>query len=184
MKKQFGVLSIALLIAFVSSAQQFITKEGKIHFFSATAMENIEATSKQAVCALNTGTGKVFCKVVMTSFHFPSKFMEEHFNENYMESEKYPYGVLDMALTQPLDLKTDGVKDVVLKGTLEVHGVKHDYEIPGKITVVNGEPVHATAEFMVLLKDHNITIPTAVIAKIAESVKVDVAFDFKKYEKK
>ncbi len=156
---------------------------GSIHFFSSTPLENIDATSKKAVCVLNTETKKVYAKVQMSSFVFTKRLMQEHFNENYMESDKFPFGVLDAVITNDLDFTKDGTYDVTLKGTFEVHGVKQNREIPGKLTITNGQPFRATAAFTVKLADHNIKIPQAVILKIAEDTKVDVDFLFEKYSK-
>jgi hypothetical protein len=119
----------------------------------------------------------------MTTFIFKSGLMQEHFNENYIESSKFPYGNLSAVISNDLDYSKDGVYDVTLKGTFDIHGVKQDRDIKGKLTIKNGEPVEATAAFEVKLADHNIKIPTAVVAKIAEVVKVDVDFSFEKYQK-
>src|SRR5687768_9627466 len=74
----------------------YVCTKGKIHFFSATKLEDIEATSSNAICVLNTQTRKVYTKVEQTTFRFPDKLMQEHYNENYMESDKYPSAILDM----------------------------------------------------------------------------------------
>ena len=164
-------------------ADTYVCYKGMIHFFSATAMENIDATTNAAGCVLNTKSKKVSCKAKQTSFLFKDKLMQEHFNENYMESEKYPFSILDMSIVEDLDYTKDGTYDVTLKGTLDMHGVKHEREIKGKLTVKNGQPVNATAEFMVKLADHKIKIPSVVGANIAEDVKVNVDFNFEKFKK-
>jgi hypothetical protein len=180
----FGILAAVMLYAQADKyANTYACTTGKIHFFSATPIENIEATSEKAVCVLNTQTKKVYAKVTMTTFSFPKKLMEEHFNENYMESEKYPYGVLDAVIVEDVDFTKDGIYDVTLKGTFEVHGVKQEREIKGKLTIKGGQPANATAAFVVKLADHKIKIPKAVIASIAEEVAVDVNFTFEKYSK-
>ncbi|MDB5282162.1 MAG: YceI family protein [Bacteroidota bacterium] len=184
----FGISLFLLGLIFVSgtvSAQEenaYVCTKGKIHFFSGTAMEDIEATSNSAVCVFNTQTKKIFAKIQQSSFVFKDKLMQEHFNENYMESEKYPYGVLDM-LMDNVDLSKDGTFDVVLKGTLEMHGVKYPREIKAKLVIKNGQPVNATAVFTVKLADHKIKIPSIVGANIAEEMKVDIDFNFEKYKK-
>ena len=164
-------------------ADTYACQKGMLHFFSATAMENIDATSNSGICVLNTKTKKVFCKVKQTSFTFKDKLMQEHFNENYMESDKFPVAQLDMAIVENIDFTKDGVYDITLKGTLEMHGVKKEREIKGKLTIKNGQPVNATAVFMVKLADHGIKIPSIVGANIAEEVKTDVDFAFEKFHK-
>jgi hypothetical protein len=164
-------------------ANTYVCTKGRIHFFSSTALEDIDGTSNVALCVVNTQTRKVSVKVKMTSFEFPKKLMEEHFNENYMESDQYPYGILDAVIVQDIDFTKDGIYDVTLKGTFEVHGVKQEREIPGKVTVKNGQFSTATATFDVKLVDHKIKVPKAVTMNIAEMIKVDVAFTFEKYQK-
>ena len=173
----------------ISSAQDdkyadaFVCQKGMIHFFSATSMENIDATTNSAVCVLNTKSKKVYVKAKQTSFTFKDKLMQEHFNENYMESEKFPFSVLDMVVVDNIDWTKDGTYNVTLKGTLEMHGVKKDREIPGKIVIKNGLLVEGSAVFTVKLADHGIKIPSIVGANIAEEVKVDCLFAFEKFHK-
>jgi polyisoprenoid-binding protein YceI len=187
--KSLPVLLMLLVIALCSKAQDdkyadaYVCQKGMIHFFSATAMENIDATTNVAVCVLNTKSKKVYTKAKQTSFVFKDKLMQEHFNENYMESEKYPFSVLDMVIVENLDFTKDGTYDITLKGTLEMHGVKNEREIKGKLTIKNGQPANGSAEFMVKLADHKIKIPSVVGANIAEDVKVNVDFNFEKFHK-
>ncbi len=173
-----------ILFAQTVSAQQFICSDGKTHFFSKTPLEDIEATSLKTVCAFNTSTKKVFAKITILSFAFQKKLMEEHFNENYLESDKYPYSTLDAVIKEDIDFTKDGVYDVTLVGVIDMHGVKQQREIKGKLTIAGGVPVRATAEYIVKLADHKIKIPQAVLMNIAEEIKVDVDFKFVKYEKK
>lgn len=188
MKK--SVLSfIGLIAAIMLQAQTdkyantYVTSLSKIHFFSATPIEDIEATSKKAFCAIDTKSKKVKCVVNMNTFEFPKKLMEEHFNENYVESDVYPQGILDAVIVEPIDFTKDGIYDVTLKGTFEVHGVKQEREIKGKLVIKNGQPASATATFVVKLADHKIKIPKAVVTNIAEEIKIDVDFTFSKYTK-
>ena len=187
--RQFSLFALLLSGFLFISAQEdkyadaYACQKGMVHFFSATAMENIDATTNSAICVLNTKSKKVFCRIKQSSFTFKDKLMQEHFNENYMESDKFPLAQLDMLISDNIDFTKDGTYDVTLKGTLEMHGVKKDREIPGRLTIKNGQPVNATAVFMVKLADHNIKIPSVVGANIAEDVNVDLNFDFEKFRK-
>ena len=187
--KRATMLIVLLSFAVFSNAQEdkyadaYVCQKGMIHFFSATAMENIDATTNNAVCVLNTKTKKVYTKAKQANFVFKDKLMQEHFNENYMESEKYPFSVLDMVIANDIDFTKDGTYDITLKGTLEMHGVKKDREVKGKLTIKNGQPTNGNAEFMVKLADHQIKIPSVVGANIAEDVKVNVDFNFEKFHK-
>lgn len=186
MKTLFSILLLVVSISGIAQnnkyADTYACQDGKLHFYASTLLENISPTSNVMLCVLNTKSKKVSAKVKLTTLVFSNSLMQEHFNENYVESEKYPYAILDAEIVENIDYAKDGVYDITLKGTLEIHGVKKDREIKGKLTVKGGQPVLATAEFEVKPADHNIKIPTAVVVKIAEVVKVDVAFKFQKYQ--
>ena len=181
-----ALLLAALLFTNLSLPAQnenaYVCTKGKIHFFSAAFTGDIEATSDLAICVINTKTNKVFAKVRQATFSFKQKLMQEHFNENYMETDKFPYAILDMAIAEKPDYSKDGTFDITLKGTLEMHGAKVAREISGKLVIKNGQPVSATAMFYVKLADHKIKIPNIVGATVADQVKVDVEFSFEKYK--
>lgn len=165
-------------------ANSYVSENGKVHFFSSTPLENIEATTNSAMCVVNTDTRKVSAKITIQSFKFKSEMMQEHFNENYLESDKYPTSTLEATIVEKTDFTKDGTYNITLDGTLDMHGVKQPRKIPGTITIKNGQVQSATASFDVKLEDHKIKIPTAVVAKIAEVIKVDASFSFQKYQKK
>ncbi len=187
MKQLLFLLVFLFTMQFVSAqdkyANTYVCTTGKIHFFSSSPLEDIEATSTTAVCVINTQTKKVYAKIKQASFVFKDKLMQEHFNENYMESDKFPDAILDMVIAESIDFTKDGVYDITLTGTLAMHGVKIPREIKGKLTIRNGVPVNATAAFEVKLVEHGIKIPRAVIMNIAEVIKVDVTFALEKYKK-
>lgn len=185
MCKKIAVILIAAftMAGLKTNAQQYACKTGKIHFFSKSPIEDIEATSKNAVCVINTTTNKVVAKIPVKTFSFSDKLMEEHFNENYLETDIFPNSGFDAVIAEKIDYTKDGVYDVTLKGTLDLHGVKQAREIKGKLTVKNGQVTNATADFMVKLADHKIKIPKAVVMNIAEEIKVDLNFDFETYNK-
>lgn len=158
-------------------------KKGYVHFFSASPLEDIEASCKEASMVLYTNDKSVGAKIPVASFVFKDKLMQEHFNENYLETDKYPISTLKMVIVENIDFTKDGVYDVTLRGTLDMHGVKHDRDIKGKLYIQGGQPVRATATFDVQLVDHKIKIPKAVIMNIAEVIKVDVDFALTKYSK-
>jgi uncharacterized protein YukJ len=99
--------------------------------------------------------------------------MQDHFNENYMESDKYPYGILDGKIMEPVPYYKSGTYNVTIEGTMEIHGVKKPVKLNAVIEVKNGV-ISAKSEFMVKLKDHNIEVPKIVIKVIAEEIKVNV----------
>lgn len=177
------LMAIMLMGGLNVSAQQFACKGGKVHFFSKSPIEDIEAISKSAVCVINTITTKVVAKIPVKTFSFKDKLMEEHFNENYLETDIFPNASFDAVIVEKIDFTKDGEYDVTLKGVLDLHGVKQNREIKGKITVKNGQIVKAKADFIVKLADHKIKIPKAVMMNIAEEIKIDLDFDFAPYTK-
>jgi polyisoprenoid-binding protein YceI len=189
MKPYFTALLLILLVA-KSGAQEdkyansYVCQKGKTHFFASTPLQDIEATSDKTLCVINTDTKKVYAKVAMTSFEFKNKLMQEHFNENYAESDKYPNAILEAEIVENIDFKKDGTYDITLKGTFDVHGVKQNVELKGTLLVQKGQVQNAMATFNIKLEDYQVKIPTALLAKIAEAVKVDVDFNFEKFEKK
>jgi len=171
------------LLAFISliflgtnlSAQKYITKNGHIRFFSKTPMETIEANNKQVNCALDTGTGDFVFKILMKSFEFEKALMQEHFNENYAESDKYPNAVFigKVANSADIDFLVDGEYPAVIEGDLTIHGVTNKVKHSGKF-IVSGSAIHGKSVFNVKPEDYKIKIPGAVSKKIAESMEVTV----------
>ena len=171
-----SILSFLLFAAFFFSASAqdvYLDTKGTISFFSETPVEDIDATSKQAVCAINVKTKDVFFKVRMESLTFKKALMQEHFNENYMESDQYPFATFKGKIDQDIDLTKDGTYQVTVTGALTIHGVAQDRTIPGTI-LVKGQSLDVSSTFDVKVADHKIRIPTIVSAQIAESVNVKV----------
>ena len=167
-------LLIMLIFSISANAQKIlISNKAAISFFSSTIMEDIEGKSNQASSALNAETGEIIFKVPNTSFQFKKKLMQEHFNENYMESDKFPHSEFKGKLDRPIDLQTNGSYKVNVTGKLTVHGVTKDYRSVADIMVNNGTAT-ANSVFKVRVADHNIKIPTLVFKNIAEIVEVRV----------
>ena len=121
--KFFLIILFFLQIHFLQ-AQKFACRNGEITFFSKTIQEDIEAKSKEAIIILDTTTGKVYTKMLIKLFTFKKKLMQDHFNENYMESDKYPYGILAAKIMEPSPYYKDGIYHVTMEGNMEIHGVK------------------------------------------------------------
>ncbi len=172
------LLGISLFfLSFSSFSQLYIAKAGETGFYSETPLENIVALNKQVTAAIKVETGDVAVKMQMNQFQFPNKLMQEHFNENYMESSKYPVGTFTGKIQEKIDFTKDGVYNVTAKGAFTVHGVKQDRIIAGKLTV-KGTSLTLVSNFNVNLVDHKIDVPTIVIAKIAEVISVKNTFVF------
>jgi len=171
-------LTSTLLLIFLSSilakAQNIlISNNADVSFFSSTIVEDIEGKSKMGSSAINASTGDIIFQVPNTSFQFKKKLMQEHFNENYMESEKFPTSAFKGKLDKPIDLATNGSYKVNVAGNLMVHGVTKAYKSVADIVVNNGIAT-AKSVFKVRIADHNIEIPSLVFKNIAEFVEVRV----------
>lgn len=160
-------------------AQKYYTKNGNISFFSKTSLENIKADNNQVLSVLNAQTGEVQFSVLIKSFHFEKALMEEHFNENYLESEKFPKATFKGSITDMgrVNFGTDGMYTVPVSGDMTMHGVTKKIITTATITIKAGK-VSATSKFFVKLADYNISIPSIVKDNIAESVEVTVLSNF------
>ena len=165
---------VLILVTSLASAQQFMTRSGNVHFFSATPIENIEADNNQMTGLLDESDGGFAFQVQMRAFHFEKALMEEHFNENYVESEMYPKATFQGQINNwSMDMKDGKTHEVVATGTFEIHGVKDTRDISGSI-MWNGSSWDIHAAFPVELAKHNIEVPAAVMHNIASVIDVDV----------
>lgn len=174
------ILSCILLIGVNLNAQElYKATDGEISFFSEAPVENISAINKDVKALINAKNNEVAFIVTNVGFKFEKPLMEEHFNENYMESHKYKVSVFKGKIIDEVDFTKDGTYEVTAKGTLDIHGVTVEREIKGTLTISNGK-INLTTEFDVALKDHKIKIPKVVVKNIAEVVKVTVNINFAK----
>ena len=175
MKKFTIILAVILLTSTLANAQKFMTKTGSIKFFSDTPVEKIEAVNRQVNSALDFSTGNFVFKVLIKGFEFKKALMQEHFNENYMESEKFPNSTFNGKITniKDVNLSKDGVYKVVAEGDLSMHGITNKVKVNGTLEIKGGKVI-GKATFNVAPKDYNITIPKAVINNISETIRVDV----------
>lgn len=169
------VSTLLLLFAFISStkAQIYLAKDCEISFYSASPLENIEAVNKAAKPILNTTTGDIQVRIVMRGFQFEKALMQEHFNENYVESEKYPDAIFKGKINEKIDYTTDSVIKVTVTGILNMHGVEKEKTIAGTLNV-KGKQILIAGKFTIHLADHNIKIPNVVVKNIAEDVEVKI----------
>jgi hypothetical protein len=173
--KTLKILLILFGLPSLSYAQNiFVTKSASVAFFSSTIVEDIEATSTTASSVLDTKSRNIIFRANNTSFQFKKKMMQEHFNENYMESDKYPYSEFKGKITDDVDLTKDGNYVVNVSGNLNVHGVTKSYQTKATLSVNQGT-ITAKATFRVRIEDHQIKIPSLVFKNIAEFVDVRVS---------
>lgn len=174
--KKFLLSSLLIIaISCIASAQKYYTKNGSISFFSKTSMEDIKADNNQVMSVLNTQNGELQFSVLIKSFHFEKALMEEHFNENYLESAKYPKSTFKGTITDiaKVNFAVDGVYPVSVSGDLTMHGVAKKVTTTGKITVKGGK-ITGNAVFSVALADYKIEVPKLVENNIAKTIQITV----------
>ncbi|MCK9402350.1 MAG: YceI family protein [Chitinophagaceae bacterium] len=156
-------------------AQKFYTKSGRIDFFSRAPLENIQAVNKTVVAILDSKTGKVEFNVFIRGFEFEKALMQEHFNENYMETSKYPKATFsgEIQHTNVVNYALTGEYKVIVKGMLAMHGISKAMEVSGVISVIDGFPT-LKAAFTISLADYKIHIPAIVRDKISPNVTITV----------
>ncbi len=169
------------LIAFTATADKYFTKTGKVSFFSSAPMEKIEAHNRAAGVLLNSTTGDLAFSVLVKSFVFEKKLMQEHFNENYMDSKKYPKAKFKGKVKNisKVNFSKDGKYPVKVSGNLSIHGVKKAVNQSGYIQIKKGIPT-LVANFSVTLTEYKVKIPSAVKNKIAKDVKIRINAKLKK----
>ena len=179
MKKIVLVLAIFSLSLSIYS-QKYLTKTGYINFFSSTPVEDINADNYKVSSVLDASNGDMVFKLAMKSFEFKKKLMEEHFNENYVESDKYPNSTFKGKITNmaDVDLATNGKYKVNVEGKLTIHGVTKDVSTTGEIHVA-GENLFAKSEFNVAPADYEIIIPKLVRGKIAKELLIKVEMKYR-----
>lgn len=178
----FLLLMIAGLISSKPSlAQKFIAEKSFVSFYSHATVEDIKAEHKNANSIFNTETGDIVFALPMKEFKFDKALMQEHFNEKYMESEKFPKATFQ-GKVEGFQKTTTGIQQVKAVGKLNVHGVTKDVDIAGTLEVVDNK-LQLKSKFVVKLADHNIAIPQLMWQNIAEQVEVTLDFIFKPYEK-
>lgn len=159
-------------------AQKYYSKVAQVVFTSDAPLEKIEGKNTNGLVVLDAATSRLECSVLIKGFQFEKALMQDHFNENYMESHKFPKGVFKGTITnmQDIHLKKDGTYPVVVKGDLTLHGVTKSFAPTGKV-IVKGGKITASSSFEILVADFNIEIPKVVRENIADKVKVTIQAD-------
>jgi hypothetical protein len=175
MKRLIFAVTAILLFTNIATAQKAYTKNGAISFFSSTKMEDIKADNNQVLCVLDTQKGDLQFSLLNKGFHFAKALMEEHFNENYIESSKFPKSTFKGSITDisKVNFTKDGNYAVTVKGDLTIHGVTKNITAPGSITIKGGK-INAYSKFMAKLADYKISIPGTVKNNISENIEITV----------
>jgi hypothetical protein len=176
MKKLFLLALVASAISNANAQAKYMTKTGKVTFDAGTGLEDITGINKSVTTAIDAVKGDIVFKMQIKAFEFKSQLMQDHFNENYMESEKYPVSTFKGKIVNldKVNFSKDGTYKVKVKGEMEIHGVKNkDVEADGEI-VVKGTDLEVKSDFVVKMDDYKINIPSVVKDKLASKADIKV----------
>jgi hypothetical protein len=178
--KKLSLLLLLLSFTAVGFAQKYMTQSGKIRFYSKAKLENIEAVNNQVSSVFNMENGEMAFTLLMKAFLFEKALMQEHFNEKYVESDKFPKAQFKGAVVDFEKLKLDKTpQKVTVKGQLTLHGVTKEVVAEGTLQK-NGNNIVAKAVFTILLEDYQIKIPAAVADNISKTIEIHVDMDYAK----
>lgn len=194
MKKIIVVLAACLSLN--TNAQIYTAKSGAtaISFYSEAPLENIEAQNKGAIIVLKASSNEIQVRVTIQNFKFKNALMEEHFNENYMETDKkvevngaatYPnrYAEFKGKINEAVDYTKDGETKVTVTGKLNLHNVTKDVTMEGTMTK-KGNEMMILSKFKIKVADYNIKVPSMYVKNIAEEVEVTINSTLEPLQKK
>lgn len=178
------LVSIMCLSTALQAQERYFTKNGYISFFSKAPLEDIEAHNKQVVSFIDFKNGEIVFSVSMEAFKFRKSLMQRHFNENYVESDKYPKSTFKGHVTniQTVDLSRNNTYKVNIEGDLTIHGVTRFIRTTGTL-MVKGKRVRGQSTFSVSPQDYDIKIPFIVRDNIAKRIDITVDILYTPYVK-
>lgn len=172
--KLYSFLLFFILLIGRTQAQNFSTQNGIIRFISKAELELIQASSDKLQGLVNPVNNSFAFLIDLKSFEgFNSGLQRQHFNNNYMETEKFPRAKFSGKIIEQVDFSQAGITQVRAKGELDIHGQKQVRIVKAKITIKGNELI-IESQFLVPLADHNISVPKIVNQKIATEIEVNV----------
>ena len=176
--KTIITLTLIALTTALSAQTKYFTRNGTVTFFSSAPMEDITAENYNAIAVVDTESGAMEFSVLMKSFNFKKALMQEHFNENYVESDEFPKSTFKAKILNldEIDFTKDGSYPAKTEGEMTIHGVTHSIAPDGTIVVKDGK-VNLESKFIVKPEDYDIEIPDVVREKIAKEIEVTVMAD-------
>ena len=177
-------MTLPLILLFcvqLTLAQKYKSTQSTVSFYSEAPVENIEAINSKSKSILDLSTGGIVFSIPIKSFIFDKSLMQEHFNEKYLESDKYPKATF-MGVITGFDISKEGAQKVKAKGKLNIHGVEREIHQLGEMSFMDNK-VTLNHSFKIELKDYKIKIPKLLWQNIAEIVDVKIFFEYEPYEK-
>jgi len=173
-KLMFSLLLVVISLS--SYSQIYLTRTAYVGFFSKTPAEDIKAINNQVYAAIDASKKNMAFSLLFKSFTFTKELMQEHFNENYIESDKYPKASFTGTYTGDVDLTKNGVYNVTVTGNLTLHNTTKEITTPATIEVKDNHLI-GTAQFKTKPEYFNIAIPSLVRGKIAQEITVNINAD-------
>lgn len=162
-------------------AQKYIARNGYVRFFSEAPLEDIEAINQEGLSIFETSSGEIAFTIPIDQFEFEKKLMQQHFNENYLESEKYPNSTFKGEIIGFSDTELNSKQDLKARGEITIHGITREIMVTGTGNIKDHH-IFLEAKFPIALKDFQIKIPRVVLYNIAEVVEVTIRFEYIPYE--
>ena len=182
MKKILLSLSAFLFCILTYAQDMFSVSKGLVTFYSHAPIEDITAENKQPGSMINMVTRDIAVIIPIRNFKFAKELMQEHFNEKYLESEKYPMASFKGVIADDVDLTKDGEFQTSAKGVISIHGVEKEMTLTGTLKR-SGNSISLVSDFKIAIKDFKITVPKLLFENIAEVIDVHVALDYKPFQK-
>lgn len=180
MKKLWlSTIVIVWMIPVSASAQKYAATKSVVSFYSHATIEDIKAANTTSIGLADLSSSTVAFSISIKDFVFDKKLMQDHFNEKYMESEKYPKATFQGKI-EGFDAATKGPQNVKAQGKMTMHGVTKDVELSGTMEATSETTLSITSTFIVKLEDYKIKIPQVLWQNIAESIEVKVDFTLTK----
>ncbi len=182
MKKLLFLLAFSVATTTTFGQNKFLTKNGKIFFDCTTpsSPEKIQGTNDKTMSVIDASTGAIEFALLMKAFSFEKALMQEHFNENYVESDKFPKANFKGIITNmnSISISKDGSYPATIKGQMTLHGITKEITASGTINVKGGAITTAKSEFKLLLSDFGIDVPSVVSDKLAKEAKITIELDY------
>jgi len=168
-----------VMLPALSAQEKLITKTGHVWFYSHAPIEDIEAHSHQVAAIILTAKGTIAVMIPIMSFEFKKTLMQEHFNENYMQSGKYPKATFTGGINNLSEINTskNGIYKTTVEGNLTIHNVTNHVKMVGTVEVKDGK-YNIKPNFKVLLKDYNIAVESRFTNNISSTIDINVDLDF------
>ena len=171
------ILFLLFFISFHSFSQKYISRNGSVMFNASTPIESINSTNNYVSCALDLENGNLVFQMNVISFKFERSLMEQHFNEKYLESDKFPKSTFVGSI---IGFENDSIGNGIVEvlGVITIHGVSKEILVEGNVNKVGGI-ISLSSQFILKTTDFNIKIPRIVRDKISENVQVSINIDLK-----